>query len=98
MPPRPCLPLADGASPFTNGAWDRARTATHRGGMIDQSFDILIGEVGVPHFGNLTMVMNSDHIGVLRILENASSITCHQLWKYYSGPDSHCYSKNVSKL
>ena len=39
--------------------------ATHRSEMIDQSFDILVSEVGVPHIEHLTMFMHSDRIGVL---------------------------------
>jgi hypothetical protein len=33
--------------------------------MIDQSFDILVSEVGVPRFERLAMFMHLDRIGVL---------------------------------
>jgi hypothetical protein len=33
--------------------------------MIDQSFDILVGEVGVPRFERLKMFMHPDRTGVL---------------------------------
>jgi hypothetical protein len=37
--------------------------------MIDQSFDILVGEVGVRRFRDLTMFINSDRIGYSNLRE-----------------------------